>query len=53
MSTNQYTEDSYEQTLIQLFKGLGYDYKCGYDVECDTLLPRLMSGELNINNLKI
>ena len=39
MSTNQYTEDSYEQTLIQLFKGLGYDYECGYDVERDFREP--------------
>lgn len=32
----KYTEDSYEQTLIQLFKDkLGYEYECGYDIERD------------------
>ena len=35
MSTNQFTEDSYEQTLIDLFQRMGYQYECGYDVERD------------------
>ena len=35
MSTNMYIEDSYEQTLIQLFQEMGYEYACGYDVERD------------------
>ena len=39
MSSNQFTEDSYEQTLIQLFKDLGYQYECGYDVERDFREP--------------
>ena len=39
MSTNKFTEDSYEQTLISLFKELGYQYECGYDVERDYRLP--------------
>ncbi|MGM9697825.1 MAG: type I restriction endonuclease subunit R [Prevotella sp.] len=29
----KFTEDSYEQALISLFKDLGYEYECGYDVE--------------------
>ena len=39
MSTNKFTEDSYEQTLISLFKEMGYQYECGYDVERDYRLP--------------
>jgi len=39
MSTNQFTEDSYEQTLIDLFKRMGYQYECGYDVERDFREP--------------
>ena len=39
MSSNQFTEDDYEQTLIQLFKDLGYQYECGYDVERDFREP--------------
>ena len=39
MSTNNFTEDSYEQTLISLFKDLGYRYECGYDVERDYRMP--------------
>ena len=39
MSENKYGENEYEQTLIQLFKGLGYDYECGYDVERDFREP--------------
>ena len=36
----KFTEDSYEQTLIQLFKDkLGYEYECGYDVERDYREP--------------
>ena len=33
MSTNHHTEESYENTLIQLFQDLGYQYECGYNVE--------------------
>jgi len=39
MSTNMYIEDSYEQTLIQLFQEMGYEYACGYDVERDYREP--------------
>ncbi|MCK8623543.1 type I restriction endonuclease subunit R [Prevotella sp. E13-27] len=39
MSIEQFTEDSYEQTLISLFKELGYQYECGYNVERDYRLP--------------
>ena len=39
MSKNQFTEDSYEQTLIDLFKRMGYQYECGYDVERDFREP--------------
>ncbi len=39
MSSNHFTEDSYEQTLIELFKGMGYQYECGYDVERDFREP--------------
>ena len=39
MSTNQHTEANYENTLIQLFQELGYEYECGYDVERDYRNP--------------
>ena len=39
MSIDQFTEDSYEQTLIALFKEMGYQYECGYDVERDYREP--------------
>ena len=39
MSTIQLTEEDYEQTLIELFKGLDYEYECGYDVERDHRNP--------------
>lgn len=36
----KYTEDSYEQTLISLFRDeLGYQYVCGYEVERDYREP--------------
>ena len=35
MANERYTENDYEQTLIQLFQGMGYHYECGYDVERD------------------
>jgi len=35
MSTLNFTEDSYEQTLLALFKSLGYQHECGYDIERD------------------
>ena len=39
MCTNQHTEANYENTLIQLFLELGYEYECGYDVERDYRNP--------------
>ena len=39
MSTNNFTEESYENTLIQLFQDLGYQYECGYNVERDYRNP--------------
>ncbi len=39
MSTNQFDENSYEQALIALFKEMGYQYECGYDVERDYREP--------------
>jgi len=39
MSIDQFTEDSYEQALIELFQGMGYQYECGYDVERDFREP--------------
>ena len=35
----KFNEDAYEQVLISLFKDLGYEYECGYDVERDYRLP--------------
>ena len=39
MSINHFTEEGYEQALIQLFQDLGYAYECGYDVERDHRNP--------------
>ncbi len=39
MSINQFDENSYEQALIALFKEMGYQYECGYDVERDYREP--------------
>lgn len=39
MSNNPVDENFYEQTLIQLFQEMGYQYECGYDVERDFREP--------------
>ena len=39
MTIKQHTEDSYERTLIELFKELGYEHECGYDIERDYRQP--------------
>ena len=37
-----FTEDTYEQTLIELFRDeLDYQYQCGYDIEHDPRVPYL------------
>ena len=41
MSTNQFTEDSYEQTLIDLFRRMGYHYA----VEKYYLFPELFKED--------
>lgn len=35
----KFNEEAYEQVLISLFEGLGYEYECGYDVERDYSEP--------------
>jgi len=40
MSKNPADENFYEQTLIQLFQEMGYQYECGYDVERDFCEPK-------------
>ena len=39
MTTYYHSEANYENTLIQLFQDLGYQYECGYDVERDYRNP--------------
>ena len=39
MNEIQHNEANYENTLIQLFQELGYEYECGYDVERDYRNP--------------
>ena len=39
MIKDNFTEAHYENTLIQLFQELGYQYECGYDVERDYRNP--------------
>ena len=39
MSSSIFTEDSYEQALIELFKQMGYQYEYGPDVERDYREP--------------
>lgn len=34
-----YTEQSYENSIIELFEKMGYDHVCGYDVEHDYYSP--------------
>lgn len=44
-----FTEDAYEQALISLFKEMGYQYQCGYDIERDyrdPLLEEYLEGAL-------
>ena len=54
MATDNFTENDYEQALIALFtERLGYDHECGYEVERDTLLPRLMSGEIKVGDVTL
>ena len=59
MSINQFTEDSYEQTLIELFtERLGYEYQNGYDIQstftdndyyCPLYMERLRSALQRLN----
>ena len=34
-----YTEESYENSIIELFKNMGYNHICGYDIERDFYSP--------------
>ena len=51
MSINQFTEDSYEQTLIDLFQRMGYQYECGYDVERDFQSTAALCREITLKDV--
>ena len=34
-----YTEESYENVIIQLFEEMGYTHICGYDADRDYRIP--------------
>ena len=39
MNATSFTENSYEQAIIALFKDMGYTYESGYDIERDNRNP--------------
>ena len=39
MNNERYTENDYEQTLIQMFQGMGYSYQQGSELERDYTEP--------------
>ena len=39
MNNERYTENDYEQTLIQMFQGMGYSYQHGSELERDYTEP--------------
>ena len=39
MNDDRFTEDSYEQALIELFKQMGYEYEYGPNIERDYREP--------------
>ena len=41
---DHFTEDSFEQALIELFKELGYNYKYGPDIDRDLQEPLLLDN---------
>jgi len=53
------TEDQLEQLCLDWFKTIGYDYVCDFELSFvmgivlrDTLLKKLLSGELTLDNSK-
>ncbi len=46
-----YNEDAYEETIISIFKGLGYNYYCGYDIERDYHSPLFFNDLDNIYSI--
>lgn len=55
-NTYHYTEDSYEQTVLDLFGELGYDVLHGPDVDAQTgrdLTDATIHGELRAGMLRI
>ena len=46
MNATNFTENSYEQALIELFKGLGYEYIYGPDVNRNDVRQPLMEDVL-------
>ena len=61
MNTYHYTEDSYEQTILDLFKEMGYDYRYGsiplpasWKVPyCDYAYTEVISAALQFSNKKL
>ena len=49
MNNERFTEEKYEQALIELFQSLGYHYEYGYDMERDYLGSLLKVMRLTCN----
>ena len=54
-NTFHFTEDSYEQSIISLFKGMGYEYHYGPELEAETgreltdaTIPGVLRGQLMV-----
>ncbi len=43
-----FAESTIEQAALDWLQGLGYSYAFGPDIACDTLLPKLMRGEVRV-----
>ena len=46
-----YNEDAYEETVISIFKELGYDYYLGYDIERDYTNPLFLQDFDNLYSI--
>ena len=53
MATGSYNESAYENAVLEVLRSMKWDCLFGPDVERDALLPKLMSGEIDVRKVEV
>jgi hypothetical protein len=53
MPSGAYNENAYENAVLEVLRSMKWDCLFGPDIERDALLPKLMSGEIDVREVEV